>query len=156
VREFDSLAYGECPVVFSKLSRVLNQEDALGAPCLGCDFCSPQGILAGHSNIADKRNASLDVTFVLGITESSRRHALMLSRQCTGNALRCRAKQGRREDDADVWILTFIVVRFLGRFREWKKFFGNHGGALLFHHCAISLSACFEYMGEQSVPDVLT
>jgi hypothetical protein len=28
---------------------------------------------------------------------------------------RCKAKQGRREDDADVWILTFTVVRFLGR-----------------------------------------
>jgi hypothetical protein len=25
-------------LVFSKLSKVLNQEDALGAPCLGCDF----------------------------------------------------------------------------------------------------------------------
>jgi hypothetical protein len=33
VPEFDSLAYGECPVVFSELSKVLNQEDALGAPC---------------------------------------------------------------------------------------------------------------------------
>jgi hypothetical protein len=31
--------------VFSKLSKVLNQEDALGAPCLGCDSCSPQAPL---------------------------------------------------------------------------------------------------------------
>jgi hypothetical protein len=29
-------------VVFSKLSKLLNQEDALGAPCLHSDFCSPQ------------------------------------------------------------------------------------------------------------------
>jgi hypothetical protein len=28
--------------VFFKLSKVLNQEDALGVPCLGSDFCSPQ------------------------------------------------------------------------------------------------------------------
>ena len=42
-------------------------------------------------------------------------------RQCTGKALRCRAKQGRREDGADVWILNSIVVRFLGRFRERKE-----------------------------------
>jgi hypothetical protein len=29
-------------VVFSKLSKLLNQEDALSAPCLHLDFCSPQ------------------------------------------------------------------------------------------------------------------
>jgi hypothetical protein len=29
-------------VVFSKLSKLLNQEDALSAPCLYGDFCSPQ------------------------------------------------------------------------------------------------------------------
>jgi hypothetical protein len=56
------------------------------------------------------------VTFTLGITEPSRRHALMLSRQSMGNALRCRVKPGRREDDADVWILTFI--RLLGGFEN--------------------------------------
>jgi|SRR5580658_293567 hypothetical protein len=32
----------QCPVVYSKLSKLLHQEDALGAPFSGCDFCSPQ------------------------------------------------------------------------------------------------------------------
>jgi hypothetical protein len=29
-------------VIFSKLSKLLNQEDALSAPCLRGDCCSPQ------------------------------------------------------------------------------------------------------------------
>jgi hypothetical protein len=34
-------------VVFSKLSKLLNQEDALGAPCKRIDFCSPQSLSRG-------------------------------------------------------------------------------------------------------------
>jgi hypothetical protein len=33
-------------VVLSKLSRLLNQEDALSGPCLRGDLCSPQALLA--------------------------------------------------------------------------------------------------------------
>ena len=42
LRNFDKARLRRCPVVFRKLSKVLNQENALGAPGLGCDFCSPQ------------------------------------------------------------------------------------------------------------------
>jgi len=54
-----------------------------------------------------------------------------LGGSCTGGADRCKAKQGRREEGADVWILTSTVVRFLGLVQSKKTYFGNHGGALL-------------------------
>jgi hypothetical protein len=47
--------------------------------------------------------------------------------RCTGRARRCKAKQGRREDGADVWIPTYTVVRFLGRVKGWKRFFWKPG-----------------------------
>jgi hypothetical protein len=34
--------FGLGGVVFSRLSKLLNQEDALSAPCLCVDFCFPQ------------------------------------------------------------------------------------------------------------------
>jgi len=47
-----------------------------------------------------------DVTLLFAITDSSHRQALMLFRwlggSCTGGADRCKAKQGRREEGADV------------------------------------------------------
>ena len=72
--------FRRCPVVFSKLSKVLNQEDALGAPCLGCDFCSPQTPSRGAGMLRTGVIRRFGVTFTVGITGSSRRHALMLSR----------------------------------------------------------------------------
>ena len=47
-----------CPVVYSKLSKLLHQEDALGAPFSGCDFCSPQAP-PGRRSAADRRDPSL-------------------------------------------------------------------------------------------------
>jgi hypothetical protein len=135
---------------FSKLSKVLNQEDALGAPCLGCDFCSPQAPSRGVGMLRTGVIRRFGVTFTVEITRSSRRHALMLSggwRQCTGKMLRRKAKQGRREDGADVWILNSIVVRFLGRFRERKESLVTMV-ALCFHHRAVSPSTSFEYVGD--------
>jgi hypothetical protein len=40
---------------------------------------------------------------------------------CTGGAHRCKAKQGRREDRADVWILDSKIVRFLSRVQSETK-----------------------------------
>jgi hypothetical protein len=111
-------------VVFCKLSKVLHQEDALGARCLGCDFCSPQAPSRGAGMLRTGVIRRRGVTFIAGITESSRRHALMLPggwRQCTGKAPRCRAKQGRREDGADMWSLTSIVGRFFWRFENGRN-----------------------------------
>jgi hypothetical protein len=39
---YDGLGLVSGGVVFPKLSKLLNQEDALSAPCLRGDFCSPQ------------------------------------------------------------------------------------------------------------------
>jgi hypothetical protein len=131
-----------CPVVFSKLSKVLNQEDALGAPCLGCDFCSPQAPSRGAGMLrTGRRDPSLWCHIYCWdhrvITPTCADAFPVVGGSARVGALRCRAKQGRREDGADVWILTSIIVRFFGRFRERKEFFGNHGGALLLHHRAI-------------------
>jgi hypothetical protein len=68
-----------CPVVFSKLSRVLNQEDALGVPCLGCDFCSPQAPARGAGMLRTGVNRRFGVTFTVATPKSSCRHALMVS-----------------------------------------------------------------------------
>jgi hypothetical protein len=43
----------------SKLSKLLNQENALSAPCLRGDSCSPQAPPAGRGNAADRRDPSL-------------------------------------------------------------------------------------------------
>ena len=52
----------------------------------------------------------------------------MVGGSCAGGAHRCKAKQGRREDGADVWILASKVVRFGGRVQSEKKLIlGNHG-----------------------------
>jgi hypothetical protein len=53
--------------------------------------------------------------------------------RCTGRARRCKALQGRREDGADVWIPTYTVVRFLGRVKGGKRFFGNEARPLPAH-----------------------
>jgi len=52
------LAYGGVRWCVSKLSKLLHQEDALGVPFSGCDFCSPQA-LPGRRNAADRRDPSL-------------------------------------------------------------------------------------------------
>src|ERR1700691_3498305 len=54
-----------------------------------------------------------------------------LGGSCTGGANRCKAKQGRREEGADVWILTSNLVRFLGRVQSKKNNFGSHSGVPL-------------------------
>ncbi len=47
----------------------------------------------------------------------------MVGGRCTGRVRRCKTKQGHREDGADVWILTYTVVRFLGRVKGEEKIF---------------------------------
>jgi hypothetical protein len=100
--------------VFPKLSKLLNQEDALSAPCSpqaparGAPRPAPR--LAGAGGTGGMLRIGLirhfDVTLLFAITDSSHRQALMLFRwlggSCTGGADRCKAKQGRREEGADV------------------------------------------------------
>ena len=97
-----AMASGWCPAVrcFPKLSKLLNQEDALSIPCLRGDFCSPQARPRGRRNAADGRYPSLRCHFTVCCTQ-----VIMLARadafpvvggRCTGRARRCKAKQGRR------------------------------------------------------------
>ena len=67
-------------VVSSKLSKVLNQEDALGAPCSGCDFCSSQAPSRGAGMLRTGAIRRFGLTFNVATPESLGRHALMLSR----------------------------------------------------------------------------
>jgi hypothetical protein len=125
------MASGRCPVVlcFPSCQKLLNQENALGAPCLRCDFCSPPAPTRSAGML--RTGIAFDVTLAVAITEALRRQALMLipvvGGICTGRVRRCKAKQGRREDGADVRIPTYTVVRFLGRVKRLsgRRLFGN-------------------------------
>jgi hypothetical protein len=83
------------------------------------------GARAARRNLRTGLIRRFEVTLLFAITDSSHRQALMLFRwlggSCTGGANRCKAKQGRREEGADVWIVTSKVVRFLGRVQSKKK-----------------------------------
>ena len=68
--------------VFSRLSKLLNLEDALSAPCLRSDFRSP------HSP-AERRDVRK------GLICRFRCH-INVGGRCRGRACRCKAKQGRR------------------------------------------------------------
>jgi len=88
-----------CGVLFPKLSKLLNQEDALSAPWLRGDLCSPQ---------APPRDA---VILRKGVIRRFRRHILVCYTQvimpagadafavvgggCTGRVDRCKARQDR-------------------------------------------------------------
>ena len=107
----DSLGLASGGVVFLELSKLLRQEDALGAPCLDTVIVALRsralagaGILrtgviryfGGTLQLAtpDIRPASADAFAVVG-------------GGCTGRAQGCKAKQGRRgKDGADVSLLV--------------------------------------------------
>jgi hypothetical protein len=62
--------------------------------------------------------------------------------RCTGRARRCKAKQGRREDGADVWIPSYTVVRFLGRVKGGKIFFWKRGAPITSPFVAFAPGNC--------------
>jgi hypothetical protein len=90
-------------VVFSKLSKLLNQEDALSAPCLRGEFCSPQA----SSRSAGILRKGLISHFRCHITVCDYRVIILTSAdafpvvggRCTGRARRCTAKQGQSWHD---------------------------------------------------------
>jgi hypothetical protein len=94
----DSLGLVSGGVVFPELSKLLNQEDALGAPCLDTVIVAVRSIRYFDVTLRfatpDIRLASADAFAVVG-------------GGCTGRAHGCEAKQGRRDKDgADVWFLV--------------------------------------------------
>ena len=93
-------------VVFSKLSKLLNQEDALGAPCLTHDSCSPRRALRGR-RYADRFDPSLLLSHYCLLHPTRPADELPVVGGRCREAHRCKAKQGSREDRADVWNSCF-------------------------------------------------
>jgi hypothetical protein len=92
-------------VVFSKLSKLLNQENALGAPCLQRDFCSPQAPSRGAGMLRTGviRHCHIFVCYTQVIMPTGADAFPVVGGGCTSRARRCKAKQGRRGKTA----LTF-------------------------------------------------
>jgi hypothetical protein len=125
-------------VVFSKLSKLLNQEDALSAPCSHAVISAlRRRALAGRRNAAERRNT---VTLSFAAPKSSRRQALMNSRwwrRMHGQSAPVQGQAGPSwQDGAEMSILTPTVVRFSGGVEREKNFCGNHGCAVFLHHRA--------------------
>jgi hypothetical protein len=83
--------------VFSRLSKLLNQENALGAPCLRDNSCSPQ------APVAERRNTAERLHPLLSMSDYCWQHRVIIfisadafGGRCTGRARRCKAKQSRR------------------------------------------------------------
>jgi hypothetical protein len=82
----------------SKLSKLLNQEDALSAPCLCGDLRSPHAPSRGAGILRRDLISRFDVTTVCGhrvIILTSTDAFPVVGGRCTGRARRCKARQGR-------------------------------------------------------------
>ena len=106
----DSLGLVSGGVVFPELSKLLRQEDALGAPCLDTVIVALRSrALAGRRNAADRRGSLLRYHITACYTGHQAASAdafAVVGGGCTGRAHGCKAKQGRRGNDgADVWFL---------------------------------------------------
>ena len=128
-------------MVVSKLSKLLNQEDALSAPCLRGDLCSPQ---------APSRDARI---LWKGVIRRFRRHILVCYTEvimpagadafavvgggCAGRMRRCKAKQNHHGKTALTSMLTSSVTLVLELLADLADFFGNHGSALFWPFGAV-------------------
>jgi hypothetical protein len=100
-------------VVFPELSKLLNQEDALGAPCL--DTVAPalrRRALAGAGILRTGVIRHFGVTLRLATPDimlASADAFAVVGGGCTSRAHGCKAKQGSRgKDGAGVWILRTL------------------------------------------------
>ena len=84
----DSLGLVSGGVVFPELSKLLRQEDALGAPCLDTqDSCSPQARPRGTGGMLRTGvNRHFDITLRLATPDIRLAQALMLSRWWAADA----------------------------------------------------------------------
>jgi hypothetical protein len=93
-------------VVFPELSKLLHQEDALGAPCLDTVILALRRRPRGRGNTADRRHPLPGVTLrraTPDIRLASADAFAVVGGGCTGRAHGCKAKQCRRvKDGADV------------------------------------------------------
>jgi hypothetical protein len=102
-------------VVFSKLSKLLNQEDALSVPCSWGDSAPRRRALAGV-------RCHINVCYTQVIMPASADAFPVVGGRCTGRAHRCKARQGRRGKTAPTFELTFTVVRFLDGVERRRRF----------------------------------
>ena len=107
----DSLGLVSGGVVFLGLSKLLNQEDALGAPCLDTVILALHSrVLAGRRMLRTGVIRHFDITLRLATPDirlASADAFAVVGGGCTGRAHGCKAKQGRRgKDGADVWLLV--------------------------------------------------
>jgi hypothetical protein len=122
------MASGRCPgVVFPKLSKLLNQEVALSAPCLRGDFCSPQARPRGAQECCGQRlirRCHIIVCCTEVIAPTSADAFPVAGGRCTGGARRCKAKQARRgrRPERDTY---FNISMVFGLRRGVEDFFGN-------------------------------
>jgi hypothetical protein len=89
-----------CGVLFRKLSKLLNQEGALSAPCSPQAPSRAPGML--RTGLIRHFRCHITVCYTQLITPTSVDELPVAGGTCTGGAHRCKAKQGRREDRADV------------------------------------------------------
>ena len=94
------------------MSKLLHQEDALGAPCLDTVMVAlRRRALAGALRLAGTRVIRyFGVTLRLATPDirlASADAFAVVGGGCTGRAHGCKAKQGRRgKNGADIWILV--------------------------------------------------
>jgi hypothetical protein len=91
-------------VVFPGLSKLLNQEDALGVPCLDTVIVAlRRRTLAGRRNLRTGVIRHFDVTLRFATPDirlASADAFAVVGGGCTGRAHGCKAKQGCRSKDA--------------------------------------------------------
>ena len=112
-------------VLFLKLSKLLNQGDALSAPCFLRASSRGASRHAGTGgmprSLTRHFRCHIAVCYTQLITPTSADELPVVGGRCTGGAHRCKVKQSCRKDRADVCILAFKVVRFGGRVQSEKK-----------------------------------
>jgi hypothetical protein len=113
-------------VLFLKLSKLLNQGDALSAPCSSRSPSRGAPRPAGtggmpRTGLNRRFRCHITVCYTQLITPTSADELPVVGGSCTGGGRRCNVKQGCREDRADVWIPASKVVRFGGRVQSEKK-----------------------------------
>jgi hypothetical protein len=97
-------------VVFPELSKLLSQENALGAPCLDTVILAlRRRALAGRRMLRTGVIRYFDISLRLATPDirlASADAFAVVGGGCTGRAHGCKAKQGRPgKDGADVWFL---------------------------------------------------
>ena len=122
--------------MFLGLSKLLNQEDALGAPCLDTVIALRRSVLAGAGILRTGVIRHFGVTLRLATPDirlASADAFAVVGGGCTGRAHGCKAKQGRRgKEGADVCSYSHSsTVLEPRRERADEEFFGNHVCALL-------------------------